>query len=196
MSNLRMLYPAELKLPYESLSPCTKFSCPKCGNKGRQAGGVVFVVGGLYQIVDLDKDYGDKCPKCQYSHLQRDFTPEGFSQRLRWVCEVLGGKLQRSGDVFPCICQTLPTLRMLGEVELATTVMGDTCFCNDDRWVRALSEVQCPGCHAKGKVALIEKWSYRFRETSWADCLHGLYYACKYHYPTLNQVQDYLAKQG
>ncbi len=115
-----------------------------------------------------------KCPRCVKEgrsppgRIQSRADQESMSQRFRWILEHVHGY---GGDsyAFPCLCDPQPPCRLLGELEFKVAVCGDTCFgCSDDEWVRALGEIQCCGCHARGKLALLENHpSWSLHEAGW-----------------------------
>lgn len=136
------------------LPPCFKVWCD-CGWTSRVISGAGYTVGIMEPIDTTPFGIGVVCA-CGNRQLYRKIQPEDFKAHYKYVIDKMWSKFTRDKEVFPCICTVPAPLSVVGNIEIRTTVCGDTCFCSDLAWLKITSEVKCNGCYAKGRVAWIE----------------------------------------
>ena len=151
----------------ELLPPAFRVRCPSCSWLGKDCVSVyVYVVGANVPIQEY-QPINIKCPKCQ-THWKSLLDKNSFAARFKFVVEKVSG-FGHHGDVFPCTCEAQPGCRVISDIELRMTTMGDS-FINDEPWVRITSKIKCNGCYAEGRIAVLEKYlSSNFYREPWAN---------------------------
>ena len=144
----------------DELPPCFTSRCEGCGWQGRFMGEFLYIVGGNYPISRAVPEMTNKCPKCK-KQLRRCADRESLTVRFRWAAAHFGEDPERhSGGVMPCVCTHSPPCRLVGDVEIKSTMVGDTCFGGNDAWIRVSGPVKCDGCHAPATLAYVERHNW------------------------------------
>lgn len=150
------------------LPPCFKSWCDQehggCGWLGRRRPDFVYVVGANYPISAETPDVGQwaKCPKCKRERgLRRLADRVTLAQRFAWAANHFGKDPGRPCVQFPCSCAHAPPCRVVGDIEVKKTTVGDTCFGGYDPWLRVSAPVKCNGCHAPTTLAVVERHNWR-----------------------------------
>lgn len=153
------MHVSQLAAPVD-LPECFRCHCD-CGWAGLLAKGVVYVVGVNCLVEDESMQCLRRCPQCVKDVTHASLTVADLRERFAWMCQRLGNIHGRGTDAFPCTCEHRPPCNLVRGIELRAALADDSCFVSDAGWIRAAGMVKCNGCHAEGKIALLERHSSR-----------------------------------